>query len=58
MDLDDTKRNAESPRLLFDPSEEWMRTGKPTEPDLDVDGLGHASLLERVFKLIGGRKAA
>ena len=58
MDLDNTQRNAAPPKLLFDPSEEWMRTGKPDEPDLCVDGLGRTSLLERVFKLIGGRKAA
>jgi len=58
MDLDNTQRNAAPPKLLFDPSEDWMRTGKPDEPDLSVDGLGRTSLLERVFKLIGGRKAA
>ncbi len=58
MDLDNTQRNAVPPKLLFDPSEEWMRTGKPAEPDLAVDGLGRSSLLERVFKLIGRRKAA
>ncbi|NIW24343.1 MAG: hypothetical protein GWN29_07110 [Gammaproteobacteria bacterium] len=58
MDLDNTQRNAIPPKLLFDPSEEWMRVGKRTEPDLSVDGLGHSSLVERVFKLIGKRKAA
>ena len=58
MDLDNTQRNAVPPKLLFDPSQEWMRIGKPTEPDLSVDGLGHSSLLQRVFKLIGKRKPA
>ena len=58
MNLDNTQRNAAPPKLLFDPSEEWMRTGKPAEPDLSVDGLARSSLLERVLKLIGGRKAA
>ncbi|NNC66327.1 MAG: hypothetical protein HKN84_16210 [Gammaproteobacteria bacterium] len=57
MGLDNTQRNAVPRKLLFDPSEEWMRIGKPAEPDLNVDGLGRASLLERVFKLIGRRKA-
>ena len=58
MNLDNTQRNAVPPKLLFDPSEEWMRAGKPAEPDLSVDGLGRSSLLERVFKLVGLRKAA
>ena len=58
MDLDNTQSNAVPPKLLFDPSEDWMRAGKGEEPDFSVDGLGHSSLLERVFKLIGKRKAA
>lgn len=58
MNLDNTQRNAVPPKLLFDPSEEWMQTARPDEPDFSVDGLGHSSLLERVFKLFGGRKAA
>ncbi len=58
MSLDSTQRNAIPPKLLFDPSEDWMRVGKPDEPDLSVDGLGHSSLLERVLKIIGRRKAA
>ena len=58
MNLDNTQTNRVPPKLLFDPSEEWMRIGKPSEPDLSVDGLGRSSLLDRVFKLIGRRKAA
>ena len=53
MNLENTQRNAVPPKLLFDPSEDWMRTAKPDEPDLSVDGLRHASLLERVLKLLG-----
>lgn len=58
MDLDNTQRNAVPPKLLFDPSEDWIRAGKSDEPDFDVDGLGRSPLFERVLKLIGMRKAA
>ena len=58
MDRDNTQRNAVPPKLLFDPSEDWMGAGKPNEPDFDVDGLGRSSLFERALKLLGKRKAA
>jgi len=56
MNLDSTQRNAAPPKQLFDPSAEWFRVARPAEPDLAVDGLHHASVIERVLRLFGRRK--
>jgi hypothetical protein len=56
MNLDSTQTNAVPAKQLFDPSEEWFRVARRPEPDLAVDGLRHASVLERMLRLFGRRK--
>jgi hypothetical protein len=56
MNPDSTQRNAVPPKQLFDTSAEWFKVAQPHEPDLAVDGLGNASVVERVLRLFGRRK--
>ena len=56
MDLDSTQRNTVRTKQLFNPSEEWFRVAQRHEPDLAVDGLRHASMMERFLRLFGKRR--
>ena len=56
MSLETTQRNPALPKHLFDPSEKCFQVVRPHEPDLSVDGLARASVLERILGLFGRTK--
>jgi hypothetical protein len=58
MSLETTQRNPALPKHLFDPSEKCFQVVQQHEPDLSVDGLARASVLERILMLFGKTKSA
>ena len=49
VDVETAPPTAQTGKFPCDPSQEWLRVGPRDEPDLAVDGLRNASLLERLF---------
>jgi len=57
MSLETTQRNPALPQYLFDQGAECFKVVRPHEPDLSVDGFGHASIFERMLGLFGKRRS-
>ena len=55
MSLETTQRNPALPQYLFDQGADCFKVVQTHEPDLSVDGLGHASIFERLLALFGKR---